>query len=106
MFGSLRLQHIPLAVVVAGAVALVPACHTASSMTKVDPPQGPVSVTALWANPDDISSRDLFGGVGGLKNAPHSKEFKYLRGESPSSWGYDVMEPDGREWSVKFGEEV
>jgi len=95
-----------IAAIVASAVTLTAACHTASAVQKVDPPQGPVTVSALWVNPDDIATRDLFGGVGGTKNSPHSDTFEYVRGESLSSWGYDVKEPDGREWSVKLGEEV
>jgi len=57
-------------------------------------------------NPDDIATRDLYGGVGGTQNAPHAVSFEYVKGESLNSWGYDVVEADGRKWSVKLGEEV
>jgi len=106
MQSSDRLRRALPITAIASVVTLVAACHTAKSIQKVDPPQGPVTVSALWTSPDDIATRDLFGGAGGTQSAPHSDSFEYLNGESLSSWGYDVKEPDGRKWSVKFGEEV
>lgn len=94
-----------IAMAVAGVAFVGAACHTAV-MQKVEPPGGPVNASALWVRPDDIGSRDLVGGPGGTRNAPHSSSFEYVRGETLTSWGYDVKEPDGRHWSVKLGEEV
>ena len=107
MAGTRRPHHIfTMTFALAFTLALAPACRTASSMQKVEPAAGAVDVSALWVSPDDLATRDLFHGVGGAENAPKSQTFEYVRGESLSSWGYDVKEPDGRAWSVKFGEEV
>jgi hypothetical protein len=84
----------------------VAACHTASTLQKVEPAAGPVTVSALWMAPDDLATRDLLNGVGGEKSAPHTDTFAWTKDESLGSWGYDVKDADGRKWSVKLGEEV
>lgn len=89
-----------------GMAASLVACHTATSLQKVNPPEGPVGVSALWMNPEDIATRDLLGGIGGQENAPHADTFEHLKDESLMSWGFDVKEGDGRHWSVKLGEEA
>lgn len=94
-------------VVIAAAVAAsVAACQTTKSLHKADPSTGPVSVSALWVNPEDMASRDLLNGVGGAANAPHTDTFEHLKDESLMSWGFDVKDADGRHWSVKLGVEA
>jgi hypothetical protein len=56
----------------------------------------------LWTEPTDISQRDLFYGIGGRKNAPSGKSFKFLsedlKGSSPK---LDVEDSSGITWKVK-----
>jgi hypothetical protein len=64
-------------------------------------------MTQWWAKPDDIGSRDLFWGIGGQRYAPDPDAvFSFIEekhgGFSP---GYDVRDPEGREWKVKMGQE-
>jgi hypothetical protein len=92
-----------LAVAVAAAVA---ACQTTTALQKVEPSSGPVTVSALWMNPDDISGRDLLAGVGGAANAPHTDTFEHVKDESLMSWGFDVKDAEGHHWSVKLGVEA
>jgi hypothetical protein len=81
-------------------------CHGAKTIQKVDPPGAQVSVAALWINPADISKRDVFAGPGGKQGAPTDTTFRYKEGESMLSYGYDVTDSKGLEWSVKLGEEA
>jgi hypothetical protein len=98
----LRLQ---IAAVVT-ATAFLASCGS-KTVQKVDPPgDKPVTVAALWVDPGDIAKRDLFGGPGGKAGAPKDTTFKYEKGESMLSYGYDVTDSRGAEWSVKLGEEA
>jgi hypothetical protein len=93
-----------LVVAVAAGVA---ACglRTPSALVKSEPAGKPVPIAALWVEPADIAKRDLYFGPGGKSNAPRGETFEYVQGESLLSWGYDVKDPQGQEWSVKFGVE-
>jgi hypothetical protein len=62
----------------------------------------------LWIEPKDLERRDLFYGVGGQKLAPQqgatfSFKAKDTTGYSP---GYEVVDANGLEWSVKQGDEA
>jgi hypothetical protein len=62
----------------------------------------------LWVEPADIASRDLFHGPGGpsLAPAPGSR-FEFLSKDTKGwSWGWDVKDASGMEWSVKYGPEA
>ena len=61
---------------------------------------------ALWVQPADIASRDLFYGPGGKDHEPHTT-FTFLRedlnGTNPK---FDVRDENGTKWRVKLGAEV
>jgi hypothetical protein len=62
----------------------------------------------LWVEPEDISVRDLFYGPGGpgLAPAPGAR-FQFLEKDTKGySWGYDVKDAGGMEWSTKYGPEA
>jgi len=69
---------------------------------------GPASVDELWQDPGDIAARDLRWGPGGKTLAP-SADVDYLFRAIDAvgySAGYDVVDPQGREWDVKTGDEA
>jgi len=69
---------------------------------------GPVSVDELWQDPGDITTRDLRWGPGGptvVPSADADYEFKAIDAVGYSA-GYDVVDPQGREWDVKTGDEA
>lgn len=62
----------------------------------------------LWVKPADIAARDLFWGPGGPELAP-KRDITYKVTEIDStgaSGGWDVEDPEGREYSVKIGDEA
>jgi hypothetical protein len=62
----------------------------------------------LWVEPADIASRDLFHGPGGAALAPApGAVFDFLDKDTKGySWGWDVKDSSGLEWSVKYGPEA
>jgi hypothetical protein len=89
------------------AVAIVVAVTTPSGLAaqKAAPT---ASLDELWQDPGDISSRDLRWGRGGMALAPSADvEYKFkaldASGYSP---GYDVVDPEGKKWDVKIGDEA
>jgi len=68
----------------------------------------PPDLAALWVDPVDLESRDLFYGPGGRQLAPdHETRFDLVKiDRSGYSAGYDVRDPQGRTWSVKIGPEA
>jgi hypothetical protein len=78
--------------------------------TVVVTPRGPVPpevMAELRVDPRD-QPRDLFWGVGGQKYAPQSDAIYKLkaRDDTGFSVSYDVVGPDGIEWSAKIGSEA
>ncbi len=61
---------------------------------------------ALWRNPGDIASRNLFYGSGGKEHQPHAP-FTFIKedldGTNPK---FEVRDRDGVKWKVKLGEET
>lgn len=66
----------------------------------------PLQMSELWAEPD--AGRDLFAGPGGNEGAPDPlASYRFVaRDTTGKSRGYDVVGPDGRQWSVKLGVEA
>jgi hypothetical protein len=66
------------------------------------------SMSELWVDPSDLSSRDLFLGSGGSALVPRSNTVFRFKSEDTKghSKGYDVVDPQGRKWDVKIGEEA
>jgi len=90
-------------VIISTAVAavLAVACATPTVL-------GTAPVYELWQDPGDIAARDLRWGRGGQALAPSegvAYEFKALDVVGHSA-GYDVIDPQGREWDVKTGDEA
>jgi len=72
-----------------------------------DPAQGKPNIAELWQDPGDVTSRDLFYGRGGKALVPSPTtpfEFKAIDTVGYST-GYDVVDPQGRKWDVKTGDE-
>ena len=61
----------------------------------------------LWVKPANMASRDLFWGPGGPKLAPKPGLTYKVKSfdDSGMSGGWDLEDPDGREYSVKIGPE-
>lgn len=78
--------------------------------TKLDAPKAPPSkeqMAQFWIEPGN-TPRDAFWGVGGEKYAP-AKDAHYkfkAKDELGFSVSYDVVGPDGMEWSAKIGPEA
>jgi hypothetical protein len=95
----------------ASAVALC-ACLSAScgGRTVVVTPREPITraVLAQLRVDPGATRRDLFWGVGGRRYAPPADAVYKLDGkdETGFSVSYDVISPDGMEWSAKIGPEA
>jgi hypothetical protein len=64
------------------------------------------SPAALWTDPGDIKSRDLFYGCGGKEHQPKGKlKFvqEQLNGVNPK---FDARDHDGVRWGIKMGSEA
>jgi len=61
----------------------------------------------LWRDPGDVSTRDLFYGIGGKQHAPQTEEYTFVEedrgGNSPK---FDVRDSKGVLWKVKLGPEA
>ena len=69
--------------------------------------QGKPDIAELWQDPGDVTTRDLFYGRGGKALVPSPAtpfEFKAIDTVGYST-GYDVVDPQGRKWDVKTGDE-
>lgn len=69
---------------------------------------GPASVDELWQDPGDIAARDLRWGPGGETLAPQATTpftFRAIDAVGYSA-GYDVVDPELRNWDVKTGDEA
>lgn len=78
--------------------------------TVVVTPRGPVSpnvISQLRVDPGD-HLRDLFWGIGGQKYAPPPDAVYKLKAKDTSGFSdsYDVIGPNGVEWSAKIGPEA
>jgi hypothetical protein len=93
------------------AVAMLAACSACGGATHdLRLPAAPPSkeqMAQFWIDPGS-SPRDAFYGVGGRKYAPDPDAHYKLKGkdELGFSVSYDVVGPDGVEWSAKIGAEA
>jgi hypothetical protein len=94
------------AVVLLATITGACAPRSAPKTTAVEPSQ--VDLSALWVEPADLSSRNLFDGPGGTAQAPPQEaRFELIAVDSKGySGGYDVRDPQGVKWSVKVGKEA
>ena len=67
-----------------------------------------LDVAELWRAPDDLADRDLLTGPGGEAGRPDADSpFAFVAHKTSGvNPGYDVRDGDGRDWSVKLGEEA
>jgi hypothetical protein len=70
-------------------------------------PPSPQKMAELWTDPGR-EPRDLYWGIGGEKYAPPpAAVYKFkAKDETGFSVSYDVVSPDGMEWSAKIGPEA
>jgi hypothetical protein len=87
-------------------IAVVALMAATASSTSTAPRQ-PAELAALWEDPGDIAARDLRWGPGGKELAPSADaEFTFKALDATGySGGYDVVDPQGRKWDVKTGDE-
>ena len=71
-------------------------------------PLTPAQMAELWVEPADIAARDLFHGPGDPALAPRAgATFEFVSKDTKGySWGWDVEDASGMEWSVKYGPEA
>jgi hypothetical protein len=90
----------------ASAMVMAAACRP---MPRATPgPPGRPDLAALWEEPRDLETRDMFHGPGGAARVP-SVDARYAFVEADRtgySPGFDVRGPDGTLWSVKLGAEA
>lgn len=92
-------------------VAVIVGAVVAAILT-VAGPASPVPATAeireLWQDPGDVAARDLRWGRGGRALLPQPDvDYQFQAIDTVGySAGYDVVDPDGRRWDVKTGEEA
>ncbi len=67
-----------------------------------------VPLAQLWERPHDIAARDVVHGWGGKALEPSSKVvYRFVSEDTKGhSKGYEVMDPQGRTWDVKIGDEA
>jgi len=92
-------------------VAVLVGAVVAAALTAAGPGP-PVPATAgiheLWQDPGDVAARDLRWGRGGQALLPSPDvdyQFEAIDAVGYSA-GYDVIDPEGRRWDVKTGEEA
>ncbi len=70
-------------------------------------PAATSAISQLWVGPPDIAKRNLMYGPGGEALLPRSPTFEFVeRDTTGASPGYDVRDPEQREWKVKLGIEA
>lgn len=87
--------------------ALVMGCAPVVQST-ASVPVTPSQMAELWIEPFDLEQRDLFLGPGGSSLRPlEGTAFTFTELDTTGySRGYDVLDDDGRSWSVKLGPEA
>ena len=96
--------RVAVGVLLAAAVAAV---LTATASQLAPPKVARASIDALWRDPGNIAARDLRFGRGGQALVPTAGvEYEFKGTDSTGySAGYDVVDPQGRKWDVKTGDE-
>jgi hypothetical protein len=94
--------RVAVGVLLAAAAA---AALTASQSPGVRPQRAPVG--ELWRDPGNVAGKDLRFGRGGKTLMPVAgTEYTYKASDNTGySPGYDVVDPQGRKWDVKTGDE-
>ena len=111
---ALRWYKLLLLGVLSVAALPYPSAHPAQAALAADErkpapdPVKPVSISALWHDPGEISSLDLAFGEGGPAHAPRSDAIYSFEKEDlgGTSAKFYVKDQDGVRWLVKVGDEV
>src|SRR5687768_1047163 len=84
------------------------ACAPGALRSTAATPLTAAQLAELWVEPTDLESRDLFAGPGGAQGAPDATAVYRVTAldVTGNSRGYDVIDPAGRKWRIKIGEEV
>ncbi len=103
MTGTSSSLRLVVAVIVGAVVA---AALTGAGTTLRDP--GTAEIGELWQDPGDIAARDLRWGRGGQALLPSPDvAYRFVAIDAAGySAGYDVVDPQGRQWDVKTGVEA
>ena len=90
------------------ALAIAAACCRSTAPEKPVVLASPAPMAEFWAEPADITARDLLDGEGGPALAPDpAAPFTFVRAKTTgSSPGYTVTDARGVTWSVKMGVEA
>ncbi len=89
-------------IAIAGSATIVSAAKPAAAVASTER----VDVSALWRDPGDIASRNLYYGAGGEADQPHGPytfEEEDMDGSNPK---YVVRDRDNVKWTVKIGLEA
>ena len=81
-------------------------CAGRTVVTTAPKPVPAATMAELWIAP--TAPRDLFWGIGGERYAPPADAVYKLEGRDDTGFSvsYDVVSPDGMEWSAKIGPEA
>jgi hypothetical protein len=97
-----RLKRLAAVVVVLLGVATLPATGQKPSKNIASGEQG----RAIWTDPGDIKSKDLFNGPGGEKHLPQLP-VKFLKEDMHGhNSKFDVEDANGKKWKAKLGIEA
>ena len=96
----------PLRVAIGVLLAAIAAAVLTASQSG-NPKPRPASIDELWKDPGNIAAKDLRWGRGGRAAAPKTDvEYEFKASDTTGySPGYDVVDPAGRKWDVKTGDE-
>ena len=86
---------------------LTAACGGRTVVTEAPAPVPAEKMAELWKDPGP-EARDVFWGIGGEKYAPPPDVVYKLKAKDDTGFSvsYDVVSPDGVEWSAKIGAEA
>jgi hypothetical protein len=101
-----RAVHNPLRIA-AGVLVAAMAAAVLTASQSTNPKVRRASIDELWRDPGNIAARDLRFGRGGKALQPSKEtEFEFKDSDTTGySGGYDVVDPQGRKWDVKIGDE-
>jgi hypothetical protein len=85
----------------------MPFCGTLDVAPTATPTQAQSHMAEWWSPPANVTAQNLTYGPWGAENAPSAdRPFTYTHAKTHGvSPGYTVEDSEGREWSVKFGDE-
>ena len=100
-------MHVRVTSAIAVLALLTAACGRTVVVEAPASPPAPEKMAELWKDPGR-EPRDLYWGIGGKKYAPPPDAVYKLKAKDDTGFSvsYDVLSPDGTEWSAKIGPEA